>query len=347
MSQTILITGGCGFIGSNLVAFFLRQGFRVRVLDSLARPGSEVNHLWLHSLGYDEELTIIRSDIRDAAAVESAVHGVDGIFHAAGQVAVTHSVLHPREDFEINALGTINVLEAARRQRKPPLVVLTSTNKVYGATRHVPIVEQETRYMYGDERPGISEEQPLDFHSPYGCSKGSADQYVLDYARIYGIPTVVLRMSCIYGPRQFGNEDQGWVAHFVISALKRNPITIFGDGKQVRDVLFIDDLINMFWTVWQQHEHVAGEAFNIGGGPEHTLSIWREFGPLIERISGQQPAVAYGDWRPGDQRVYISDIRKAHERLGWSPQIGVEEGVARLYNWLLREHPQLSQMDNA
>src|SRR5229473_1426803 len=227
---------------------------------------------------------------------------------AAGQVAVTTSVTDPRTDFDINALGTLNVLEAARLAGRRPPIVTTSTNKVYGELEQVAVVEERRRYRFADRPDGISEDQPLDFHSPYGCSKGAADQYVRDYARIYGLPTVVFRMSCIYGPRQFGTEDQGWVAHFVISALTGKPITIYGNGKQVRDVLFVDDLVRAFRLAADNIDTVAGEVFNIGGGPPNTLSVWDEFGELLRGLTNRTITVEFEDWRPGDQPCYVSNI---------------------------------------
>jgi CDP-paratose 2-epimerase len=333
-SDVILITGGCGFVGSNLAAHLLAQGHHVRVLDNLSRRGTRLNQAWLQSLDSTGRLDMVEGDIRDATLVEAAMQGVSTVYHLAAQVAVTTSVTDPRSDFDINALGTLNILEAVRQQAQPPHVIFTSTNKVYGATEHVAIREEATRYTYAAYPLGIAEDQPLDFHSPYGCSKGSADQYIIDYGRIYDIPTTVLRMSCIYGPRQFGNEDQGWIAHFLIRALNGESIAIYGDGKQVRDALYIDDLVRLFTMVREQREHSAGQVFNVGGSAANTVSIWREFGPMLERLIGERIEISYGDWRPGDQRVYISDIRKVQQVLGWSPAIGVEEGVYRLHEWL-------------
>jgi len=328
------ITGGAGFIGSNYVARLLERGERVTVYDNLSRAGAERNLAWLRSRFGENAFTLIQGDVRDANLLASSLGDADVVVHLAAQVAVTTSVEDPRTDFEINALGTFNVLEAVRQSPKRPMVIYASTNKVYGGMEDVKIVEEETRYRYADLPFGVPESQPLDFHSPYGCSKGAGDQYVRDYARIYGIPTVVFRQSCIYGLRQFGIEDQGWVAWFVIAAVTGRPITIYGDGKQVRDVLFVDDLLNAYDAAVERRDEVAGEVFNIGGGPQNTISIWREFAPLLEKALGQSVPVSYGDWRPGDQRVYISDIRKAKRRLGWEPHIGVEEGVARLVEWV-------------
>ncbi len=270
-----LITGGAGFIGSNLAHRLLSKDQEVVIYDNLARRGTEKNVTWLRE-NHGEAFQLIRGDIRDAQRLEKVVGEVDLIYHLAAQVAVTTSVLDPREDFGINALGTLNVLEAARRCKNKPIVVFTSTNKVYGALEGIKVVDKGGRYDFANVK-GISESYPLDFHSPYGCSKGAADQYVRDYARIYGLPTVVFRMSCIYGPRQFGNEDQGWLAHFLISSLLGRPITIYGDGKQVRDILYIDDLLAAFESAVEQVETARGRVYNIGGGRENTISVWVEF----------------------------------------------------------------------
>jgi CDP-paratose 2-epimerase len=254
--------------------------------------------------------------------------------HLAAQVAVTTSVMKPREDFEINALGTFNVLEAARASGRKPIFVYSSTNKVYGGMDDVRIAENDDRYYYADFPNGISEERILDFHSPYGCSKGCGDQYVRDYARIYGLRTVVMRQSCIYGTRQFGVEDQGWVAWFVIAAVTGRPITIYGDGKQVRDILFVEDLLDAYDAAIEHPEISAGQVFNLGGGAEKTISVWKEFFPMLAKLLGKPLEVKWGDWRPGDQKVYISNIGKAEKILKWQPKIGVEEGVRRLFDWV-------------
>jgi CDP-paratose 2-epimerase len=325
-----LITGGAGFIGCNLARHLTSRGHTVRVLDSLARSGSERNLAWLRdTLG---ALDFVQADTRDAAAVETAAAGCDAIFHFAAQVAVTSSVTDPLHDFEVNARGTVNVLEAARQTGSA--VFYTSTNKVYGGMDDVPVVELPTRYAYADLPQGASEQQPLDFHSPYGCSKGSADQYVHDYARIYGLRTVVFRMSCIYGTRQFGNEDQGWVAHFLIAAVLGRPITIYGDGKQVRDVLYVDDLVRAFELAWDRLDTTAGRVYNVGGGPANTLAVWAEFGPLLAELLGHPIPVQHGPWRPGDQKVYVTDVRRAAAEFGWEPTISAREGVTRLLHWV-------------
>jgi CDP-paratose 2-epimerase len=251
-------------------------------------------------------------------------------------------VVNPRQDFDANALGTFNVLEAARQVADDPIILYASTNKVYGGMEEIVITEQASRYWYADYPMGIPETQPLDFHSPYGCSKGAGDQYTRDYARIYGLRTVVIRQSCIYGYRQFGIEDQGWVAWFIIAALKQRPLSIFGDGKQVRDVLFIDDLLNAYEAAVQNIETSAGQVYNVGGGAVNTMSIWAEFGPLLEELMGRKIPVNFGDWRPGDQRVFVGDIRKAERELGWQPQVSVRDGVSRLYHWI-KENQHLFQ----
>jgi len=263
-----------------------------------------------------------------------AASAADVIIHLAAQVAVTTSVTNPREDFEINAQGTFNALEAARASSRKPIFLFASTNKVYGGMDDVKVVEEPTRWAYDGLPFGAAETQPLDFHSPYGCSKGAGDQYVRDYARIYGMRTVVFRQSCIYGLRQFGIEDQGWVAWFVIAAVKGHPISIYGDGKQVRDLLFVNDLVAAYDAAIDHIDVTAGEVFNLGGGRDNTISIWTEFAPMLERMVGKELYVKHGDWRPGDQRVYISDIRKAERVLGWKPQINVEEGVRLLTAWV-------------
>jgi CDP-paratose 2-epimerase len=330
----VLITGGSGFVGSNLAASLLRDGYRVTVLDALLRRGSEHNLTWLSEQNRDGLLTFVNADVRDFEAVCKAAQDADLIYHLAAQVAVTSSVDDPRTDFECNALGTFNVLEAARRGGRKPTFIFTSTNKVYGGMEEVGTVQRPTRYEYVGLPYGVPETQPLDFHSPYGCSKGAADQYVRDYARIYGIPSVCFRMSCIYGPRQFGNEDQGWVAHFIIATMTGKPIAIYGDGKQVRDVLFVDDLVRAFRLAVEKIEVTAGDIFNIGGGPNNTLSVWQEFGKILSQLKGEEVSATFGDWRPGDQPCYISDIRKAQQRMGWKPLIDKETGIRRLWDWV-------------
>src|SRR6266851_444075 len=334
MGARTLVIGGAGFIGSNLVSHLLAAGENVTVLDALVRPGTAHNLTWLQSHPQNHRLRVIQADVRDFAAVQVAVRDAEVIYHLAGQVAVTASVSDPRLDFDNNALGTLNVLEAARLAGHRPVIVFTSTNKVYGGLEQVAVVEEQHRYRFAHCPDGISEDQPLDFHSPYGCSKGAADQYVRDYARIYGLPTVVFRMSCIYGPRQFGNEDQGWLAHFIIAAVTGSPLTIYGDGKQVRDVLFVEDLVRALRLAAERIERTAGKVYNIGGGPRNALAVWHEFGPMLERLSRQNVEVTFGDWRSGDQKCYVSDIRKATRELEWEPQIDKETGIRLLWDWV-------------
>jgi CDP-paratose 2-epimerase len=332
------ITGGAGFIGCNLATRCLGQGNDVTIYDNLSRPRTEHNLEWLRSNAQfgAAPLTFVRGDIRDYEGLRQAMNTAqpDLVVHLASQVAVTTSVKNPREDFEINALGSFNVLEAARSQSTPPAVIYASTNKVYGGMEDTVVVQEATRYRYRDLAKGVSEHQPLDFHSPYGCSKGAGDQYVRDYARIYGMRTVVFRQSCIYGERQFGVEDQGWVAHFVIAAAMNRPISIYGDGKQVRDLLYVQDLINAYEAAWSHLDIASGQVFNVGGGMDNTLSIWSEFGPLLDQLAGRQIKVQYGDWRPGDQPVFVSDNSKAKQVLGWEPRMSVRDGVRRLWDWV-------------
>ncbi|MEW6651654.1 MAG: GDP-mannose 4,6-dehydratase, partial [Chloroflexota bacterium] len=331
MPRRFLITGGAGFIGSNYVSRLLKRGEQVVIYDNLSRAGAVRNLDWLQSVYGQHAFALVEADIRDAHKIREAAKDADVILHLAGQVAVTTSVVDPRNDFDNNALGTFNVLEAARLSGRDPVFIYASTNKVYGGMEEVRVKELETRYAYVDYPDGISESFGLDFHSPYGCSKGCGDQYTRDYARIYGLRSVVMRQSCIYGIRQFGIEDQGWVAWFVIAAIKGLPITVFGDGKQVRDLLFIEDLCDAYDLAIEKIAAAAGQVFNIGGGESFTLSVWREFGPLLEKLLGKPIPVGWKDWRPGDQRVYVSDIHKAEQLLGWKPRVGVEEGIERLF----------------
>jgi CDP-paratose 2-epimerase len=283
---------------------------------------------------------MVVGDVRDADRIAEAAKGADVIVHLAGQVAVTTSVTNPRDDFEVNALGTFNVLEAARLSGKKPIFLYASTNKVYGGMDDVEVVEDATRWHYKDLTYGAPETQPLDFHSPYGCSKGTGDQYVRDYFRIYGLPTVVLRQSCIYGPRQFGIEDQGWLAWMIIAAVTGRKITVYGDGKQVRDVLHVDDLLDAYDAAIANIEVAKGQVYNMGGGVNNVLAIWAEFGPMIESLLGKKIEVARGDWRPGDQRVFYADYRKAERELGWKPKISLEEGIERLFQWVKENKDQ-------
>ncbi|WP_374686157.1 GDP-mannose 4,6-dehydratase [Promineifilum sp.] len=338
--MNVFITGGAGFIGCNLADYHLQRGHRVTIFDNLSRRGSDWNLEWLRQR-HGARLDFRCGDIRDDNALNAALApDTERIYHMAGQVAVTTSIVDPRQDFEINALGTFNVLEAMRQKAPDAALFYASTNKVYGGMESVATAEDGGRYAYQDYPYGIDEEYPLDFHSPYGCSKGAGDQYVRDYGRTYGLRTVVMRQSCIYGPRQLGVEDQGWVAHFCIATQYGRPLTIYGDGKQVRDVLWIDDLIAAYEAAAERIDVAAGQIYNLGGGPENTMSIWAEFGPILELLAGRPIPMTYAEWRVGDQRVFVSDIRKAERELGWRPRVGVQEGIERLWRWV-GENPDL------
>lgn len=328
----VLVTGGCGFIGCNLVHRLLSRGEEVLAFDNLSRRGSEKNAAWLAEL-HGKAFNLKQGDIRDASAIREAARDADTVFHLAAQVAVTTSVTDPRTDFEINALGTFNTLEAARASGRNPIFVFASTNKVYGEMADLAITEEKTRYTYRDV-PGFGEEQPLDFHSPYGCSKGAADQYVRDYARIYGLRSVVFRQSAIYGIRQFGVEDQGWLAWFVIAAVLGRPITIYGDGKQVRDMLNVEDLLDAYDAAVRCIDRAAGQVYNMGGGPSRTISVWAEFGPMLENLIGRRIPVSHGDWRPGDQKVCIYEVSKAERELDWKQRVSLQAGIEQLVNWV-------------
>lgn len=333
MKKHYLITGGAGFIGSNYVHRLLARGEKVTIYDNLSRTKRNIE--WLKSEFGENAFDLIVADVRDADRITEAAKTSDVIAHLAGQVAVTTSVTNPRDDFESNALGTFNVLEAARLSGRNPVVLYASTNKVYGGMEEVELFEEPTRWRYKDLVNGCPETQPLDFHSPYGCSKGTGDQYVRDYARIYDLPTVVFRQSCIYGPRQFGIEDQGWVAWFIIAAVMGRAMTIYGDGKQVRDILHVTDLIQAYDLAVEKIDVARGQVYNLGGGPANVMSIWAEFGPKLEAMLGKSLNPARGDWRPGDQRVFYADVSKAKLELGWEPRISVDEGVKMLFDWVV------------
>lgn len=329
-----LITGAAGFIGSNLAHRLLSAGLPVLLLDNLSRPGVEMNLQWLREV-HGERLQIEVADVRDVPALTSAVSRASRVYHFAAQTAVTTSLRNPVHDFEVNARGTLNLLEALRAQPAPPPLVFTSTNKVYGALPDIELRLAGRRYEPAEDAVrarGIDEERPVDFHSPYGCSKGTADHYVLDYARTFDLPATVFRMSCIYGPHQLGTEDQGWVAHFMLSALEGRPIGIYGDGKQVRDILYIDDLVDALLLGQEQIDRLSGRAFNIGGGPDNSVSLLE----LAQRIGeiGQPCELAFGPWRTGDQRYYVSDIRRFSAATGWAPRADVQVGVQRLFEWM-------------
>jgi CDP-paratose 2-epimerase len=341
-ARPVLITGGAGFIGCNLADRLLSTGRRVIILDNLARPGVEHNLRWL-SRKHGERVQVEVADVRDAYAVNRAVRQARLVYHFAAQVAVTTSLTDAVCDFEINARGTLNVLEALRRVSDPPPLLFTSTNKVYGALEDLCLLEGGSRYEPADPEIrdcGICEDRPLQFHSPYGCSKGAADQYVLDYARTFSLPTVVFRMSCIYGPHQFGNEDQGWVAHFVIRALTGQPVTLYGDGMQVRDVLFVDDLVEALQLALDKIDLTAGQAFNIGGGPANTTSLL-ELVDMLSSLQGHNVEAQFEEWRLADQRFYVSDTRRFADATGWQAQVNVRSGVERLMQWLRDESPAI------
>lgn len=337
----VLVTGGCGFIGCNLADALARRGDRVAILDNLSRPGIRDNAQWLKAR-HGERVMIGIGDIRDADAVRKAVRGARAVLHLAAQVAVTSSLDTPLEDFEINARGTLNVLEAIRRENPQAALVFASTNKVYGdlfGGEH--FGRTETRYEPADSRlaAGIDEATCLDFYSPYGCSKGAADQYVRDHARVFGLRSAVLRMSCIYGPRQFGNEDQGWIAHFLLRALRGEPITIYGDGLQVRDALYVSDAVAAWLAVLDNIDAVRGRVFNLGGGPANTLSLI-ELLDAIARMRGARPVISFAPPRPGDQLWYVSNTDAIERALGWRPRVALRDGLSSLHAWLAERCPQ-------
>ncbi len=335
MSGPILITGGSGFVGSNIADSFLSDGHEVIVYDNLSRPGVEQNLGWLQER-HGARVHASLADLRDGASLREAARDARAVIHLAAQTAVTTSLADPLDDFEVNARGTINLLEAVRATGRRVPVIFASTNKVYGCLEALEMAEATDRYVPADERVrarGIGEDQPLDFHTPYGCSKGVADQYVLDYARSYGLPAAVLRMSCIYGPRQFGTEDQGWVAHFLIRALEGAPISVYGDGKQVRDILHVADAVAAYRAVLANIDRLSGRAFNLGGGPMNAVSllvVLRE----IERIVERRLPVSHGDWRQGDQHYFVADTSRLSAETGWQAKVAWRDGLADLAAWL-------------
>ena len=329
----IIVTGGAGFIGSNAASRYLQRGDHVIVVDNLSREGVERNLEWLRGQG---SLEFVKLDIRqgaDLAELFRRHRDADRVLHLAAQVAVTTSVTSPREDFEINALGAFNVLEAMRQASMTAPIIYASTNKVYGEMEDVGVAEKDGRYAYQLLPSGVPETRNLDFHSPYGCSKGAADQYVIDYHRIYGLRTIVFRQSCIYGYRQFGAEDQGWVAWFMIASQLGHPITIYGDGKQVRDILFIDDLLDAYDAAFAAGDRAVGKAYNVGGGGENVVSLL-ELLAYIEKRQNRKLSCRTADWRPGDQKVFVSDIRRSQAELGWKPATNVASGLGLLYDWI-------------
>jgi CDP-paratose 2-epimerase len=333
----ILVTGGAGFIGSNIADRLASEGHHVLIYDALTRPGVERNLSWLQQR-HATKITPIQADVRNAADLTRAVNEAQAVFHMAAQVAVTTSMDNPRDDLEINILGTFNLLEALRQKPGTP-VVFASTNKVYGDLADLDFARDGDTYVPVDaavRAHGIGEDRPLDFHTPYGVSKGAADQYVLDYARSYGVPAAVLRMSCIYGQRQMGTEDQGWVAHFLIRALEGKPITLYGDGYQVRDILDVSNAVEAYLHAWQRIDQVKGRAFNLGGGPANAISL-RVLLSHIGDLIGREVDVSFSDWRAGDQRYFVADTRAAEAALGLSPKVAWRDGVAHLARWLATE----------
>jgi CDP-paratose 2-epimerase len=333
--RPILITGGAGFIGANLADRLAGEGRRVRVYDALSRPGVEGNLAWLTSR-HGERIEAVIADIRDEARLAEAAANAEAVFHLAAQVAVTTSLADPRDDFAINIAGTLHLLDALRTRNPDAPLVFASTNKVYGDLADLEFEQVGDRYLPADaaiRAHGIGEARPLDFHTPYGCSKGAADQYVLDYARSYGLKTAVLRMSCIYGQLQMGTEDQGWVAHFLIRALEGKPITLFGDGLQVRDILDVSDAVDAYLAAWRRIDAVAGRAFNLGGGPDNAVSL-RQLLAHVATLVGHELDIGYEDWRAGDQRYFVADTRAAQEALGLGPRVPWRDGVERLARWL-------------
>jgi CDP-paratose 2-epimerase len=332
----ILVTGGSGFIGCNLADSWLRDGRDVIVLDNLSRPGVEQNLDWLVE-NHGKRVHPVRADVRDAEAIAPVIAEAGAVFHLAAQTAVTTSLASPLDDFAVNAGGTLNVLEAVRRSGRRIPVVFASTNKVYGGLGDIEMVAEADGYVPADDclrTFGIDESRPLDFCTPYGCSKGVADQYVLDYARSFGLPTAVLRMSCIYGPHQFGTEDQGWVAHFLVQALEGREITIYGDGKQVRDILHVRDAVAAYRALLTAIERISGHAFNLGGGPHNAVSLEMVLGK-IERVTGEPVARAHGEWREGDQLYFVADTRALERAVGWKRHMSWRQGIGDLYDWLV------------
>jgi CDP-paratose 2-epimerase len=351
-ARSILVTGGAGFIGTNVADRLAGAGHHVIVYDNLSREGVRANLAWLRER-HGGRIDTIVADVRDRAALRRAVARAEHVFHFAAQVAVTTSLVDPIEDFEINALGTLNLLETIRECDPPPSLLYTSTNKVYGSLPDVALEEGPDGYAPADallRRHGIDESRPLDFHSPYGCSKGCADQYVIDYARIYGLATAVFRMSCIYGPHQCGTADQGWVAHFLMSALMGRPITIYGDGLQVRDALYVDDLVDAMFLAQAQlasaPAEIAGRAFNIGGGPDNAVTV-RDLLALITASTGRASPLHRGSWRPGDQRYYVSNIDRFYRLTGWRPRTSLPDGLTRMQRSFVDRHPHFGPTDPA
>jgi CDP-paratose 2-epimerase len=331
----ILITGGAGFVGSNLVHHFAELGQRVLILDNLSRPGVLQNTEWL-CREYPDLVDVEVGDVRDARAVQKAVHNARTVYHLAAQVVESNSLADPRVDFHVNALGTLNVLEAVRSISPAPPIVFTSTHEVYGALDDIELVARASRYVprvARIARNGIAEDRELNLDSPYGCSKGCADRYVLNYARSFGLAAAVFRMCCVYGPHQWGDENHGCVAHFLRQTLARRPVMIYGDGRQVRDLLYVEDLVQALDLCASHMSQCAGRAFNIGGGPQNALSLL-ELLDLIGHAFGVQPRVRHTDWRAGDQRFYVSDTTRFSTITGWQPRVKVGSGIRKLHEWI-------------
>jgi CDP-paratose 2-epimerase len=342
--RSVLILGGAGFIGSNWARRLLETTeAKVHIFDNLSRPGARHNLDFLQkTAGKSGRLQITIGDVRDQAKVANVVKHATEIYHFAAQVAVTNAVTDPRHDFDVNVGGTFNVLEAARESGRNPLLLFTSTNKVYGDLAGRAAVAQPTRYVIAGNG-ATDESQPLDFHSPYGCSKGAADQYVHDYARIYGLPTVVFRMSCIAGPRQFGNEDQGWVAHFLYSAILHIPITIYGSGLQVRDVLYVEDLLRAFESIREHQDQAAGEIFNVGGGEANSVSLL-ELIEYIRELTGERMDFERDRLRAGDQLYYVSDYSKLNRMTDWRPEVNLRDALERMLGWFRRNRELIASL---
>lgn len=343
-NDKIVITGGAGFIGINLAETLLRDKKNfVIVYDNLSRKGVENNIQWLISRKR-KNLRFVKGDVRDYEKLKEVVEGCKEVYHLAAQVAVTKSVDDPVEDFRTNAEGTLYTLEAVRKTAPGATFVFASTNKVYGELLHLKLKESKTRYILSGKKQGIDESENLDFHSPYGCAKGAADQYVRDYYRIYGLKTVVFRQSCIYGEHQYGNEDQGWIAHFLIKTLLGNKINIYGDGKQVRDLLEVSDLVRAYGAAVRNIAKTRGEIYNIGGGIQNTFSLLELIG-FLEKTLQVEVEYSFSDWRPGDQKVYISNNGKLVKELNWTPLHSKEEGIKKLIGWIRKNMEMIKRVN--